>query len=83
MRSPHCVSSLSCLAQSSIPEGTTIMSFRRLLEPRVLAAGILAVINGHLGERGLSLWQVTIAGATIIHASSSTKNREGLYRCRC
>lgn len=64
------------LTQGSIPEDTTIMNFRHLLEQHGLAAGILAVINGHLGERGLSLRQGTIVDATIIHAPSSTKNKE-------
>ena len=65
------------LTQGHIPEDTTIMNFRHLLEQHGLAAGILAVINDHLGERGLSLRQGTIVDATIIHAPSSTKNREG------
>ncbi|KIV74419.1 Mobile element protein [Pseudomonas sp. FeS53a] len=43
------------LTQGSIPEDTTIMNFRHLLEQHRLAMGILAVINDHLGERGLSL----------------------------
>ena len=40
-----------------IPDETTILNFRRLLEKHELAAGILAVINGYLGDRGLSLAQ--------------------------
>ncbi len=40
-----------------IPDETTILNFRRLLEKHELAAGILAVINGYLGDRGLSLRQ--------------------------
>jgi IS5 family transposase len=48
-----------------------------LLERHGLATSILAVINGHLGDRGLSLRQGTIVDATIIHAPSSTKNKEG------
>ena len=36
---------------------TTILNFRRLLEKHELASGILAVINGYLGNRGLSLRQ--------------------------
>jgi transposase, IS5 family len=40
-----------------IPDETTILNFRRLLEKHELAAGILAVINGCLGDRGLSLRQ--------------------------
>ena len=60
-----------------IPDETTILNFRRLLEKHELAAGILNVINGYLGERGMSLRQGTIVDATIIHAPSSTKNKEG------
>ncbi len=60
-----------------IPDETTILNFRRLLEKHELAAGILAVINGYLGDRGLSLRQGTIVDATLINAPSSTKNKEG------
>ncbi|CAJ0557340.1 unnamed protein product, partial [Mesorhabditis spiculigera] len=38
-------------------------NFRRLLEKHELATGILAVINGYLGDRGLSLRQGTIVDA--------------------
>ncbi|MGB4468553.1 MAG: IS5-like element ISPst5 family transposase, partial [Azovibrio sp.] len=60
-----------------IPDETTILNFRRMLEKHELAAGILAVINGYLGDRGLSLRQGTIVDATLIHAPSSTKNKDG------
>lgn len=60
-----------------IPEDTTIMKFRHLLEKHQLAAGILQVINGYLQDKGLSLRQGTIVDATIIHAPSSTKNKDG------
>jgi len=60
-----------------IPEDTTIMNFRHLLEKHQLAPAILAVINGYLQEKGLSLRQGIIVDATIIHAPSSTKNEEG------
>ena len=60
-----------------IPDETTILNFRRLLEKHELAAGILGVINGYLGDRGLSLRQGTIVDATLIHAPSSTKNQDG------
>ena len=40
-------------------------------------SGILAVINGYLGDRGLSLRQGTIVDATLINAPSSTKNKDG------
>jgi transposase, IS5 family len=54
-----------------------LLNFRRLLEKHELAAGILGVINGYLGDRGLSLRQGTIVDATLIHAPSSTKNKDG------
>jgi len=60
-----------------IPEDTTIMKFRHLLEKHQLAAGILQVINGYLQDKGLSLRQGTIVDATIIHAPGSTKNKDG------
>ena len=60
-----------------IPEDTTIMNFRHLLEKHQLAACILETINAYLRDKGLSLRQGTIVDATIIHAPSSTKNKEG------
>jgi IS5 family transposase len=65
------------LSLQRIPDETTILNFRRLLEKHELATGILAVINGYLGDRGLSLRQGTIVDATLINAPSSTKNKEG------
>ena len=53
-----------------IPDETTILNFRRLLEKHELAAGILAVIHGYLR-------QGTIVDATLINAPSSTKNKDG------
>ncbi|QJQ11556.1 IS5 family transposase [Pseudomonas putida] len=60
-----------------IPDETTILNFRRLLEKHELASGILQVINGYLGTLGLLLLQGTVVDATIIHAPSSTKNKDG------
>ncbi|MEE4460592.1 IS5 family transposase [Azotobacter chroococcum] len=65
------------LGLERIPDETTILNFRRLLEKHALAAGMLEVINGYLGKRGLSLRQGTIVDATLIHAPSSTKNKDG------
>jgi len=48
-----------------------------LLEKHELATGILQVINGYLGGRSLLLRQGTVVDATIIHAPSSTKNKDG------
>lgn len=59
-----------------IPDETTILNFRRLLEKNELACGILAVINGYFGDRVLPLRQGT-EDATLISAPSSTKNKDG------
>ena len=71
------------LGLERIPDETTILNFRRLLEKHDLAAGILGVINDYLGNRGLLLRQGTIVDATIIHAPSSTKNRKVSAILRC
>jgi IS5 family transposase len=61
----------------AIPDETTILNFRHLLEAKGLAAAIFAEVNGLLAERGLLLRQGTLVDATLIAAPSSTKNREG------
>ena len=42
--------SFTGLSLERIPDETTALNFRRLLEKHELAAGILAVINGYLGD---------------------------------
>lgn len=59
-----------------IPDETTILNFRRLLEQHDLTERLLAEINAHLCERGLFVGKGTIVDATIINAPSSTKNAE-------
>ena len=60
-----------------LPDETTILNFRRLLERHKLGQGLLDEINAHLESQGLKLREGTIVDATIIQASSSTKNRAG------
>lgn len=57
-----------------IPDETTILNFRRLLETYELGADILTRVNGYLLRKGLMLKRGTIVGATIIAAPGSTKN---------
>lgn len=59
-----------------IPDETTILNFRRLLEKHDLAPALFAAINAHLAKRNLLLRTGTMVDATIIHAASSTKNRD-------
>lgn len=61
----------------SLPDESTILNFRHLLETHDLGARIFEAVNAHLRDRGLMLQKGTIVDATIIHAPSSTKNREG------
>ncbi|MDP9123855.1 MAG: IS5 family transposase [Pseudomonadota bacterium] len=60
-----------------IPDETTILNFRHLLEESDLAEDILAAVNKHLARKGLLLKKGSIVDATIIAAPSSTKNAEG------
>ena len=58
-----------------LPDETTILNFRHLLEQHNLGQGLLEEINAHLESQGLKLREGTIVDATIIEAPSSTKNR--------
>ena len=60
-----------------IPDETTILNFRRMIEESELAPDILSAINKHLERQGLLLRRGSIVDATIISAPSSTKNNEG------
>jgi IS5 family transposase len=60
-----------------IPDETTILNFRRLLEKHELSATLFAEINAHLAEAGLIVGRGTMVDATIVHAPSSTKNATG------
>ena len=60
-----------------IPDETTILNFRRLLETYELGGEILSRVNAYLSRKGLMLKRGTIVDATIIAAPSSTKNAEG------
>ena len=60
----------------NIPDETTILNFRRLLETHELAPQILERVNAHLARKGQSLKAGTIVDATIIAAPGSTKNKD-------
>src|SRR5690606_26284154 len=61
----------------TIPDETTILNFRRLLETHDLAPQMLERVNAHLARKGQSLRAGTIVDATIIAAPRSTKNKDG------
>jgi IS5 family transposase len=60
-----------------IPDETTILNFRHLLEENELAPEILGRVNAYLARKGLLLKRGSIVDATIIEAPSSTKNADG------
>jgi IS5 family transposase len=64
------------LADDTLPDETTILNFRRLLERHELTAKLMNTINDVLEEQGLLLKGGTMVDATIIHAPPSTKNQD-------
>ena len=65
------------LGRDAIPDETTILNFRHLLEAHDLTKAIFAAVAEHLEARGEMLRGGTIVDATLIAASPSTKNKEG------
>ena len=58
-----------------VPDATTLLGFRHLLEEHDLTRQLFAEINAVLSERGAFLREGTIVDATIIAAAPSTKNK--------
>jgi IS5 family transposase len=62
------------LSVEAVPDATTLLKFRHLLEAHGLTAAIFAEVGALLSERKLLMREGTIVDATIIAAPSSTKN---------
>ncbi len=60
-----------------LPDESTILRFRHLLETHKLAGPMLATVNDVLRDKGLMLRIGTVVDATLISAPSSTKNDSG------
>jgi transposase, IS5 family len=65
------------LGLESVPDATTLLKFRHLLEAFDLTRRIFEEVGALLTERKLLMREGTLVDATIIAAPSSTKNREG------
>jgi len=65
------------LGRDAIPDETTILNFRHLLEAHDLTKAIFDAVSAHLEEQGALLRGGTIMDATLIAASPSTKNKDG------
>ena len=65
------------MGEDRLPDESTILRFRHLLEAHNLSLQILATVNATLMAKGLLLKQGTVVDATLIAAPSSTKNQDG------
>ena len=63
------------LGEDSVPDETTILNFRHLLEAHKLTSKMFEATKEYLSDQGLLLAGGSIVDATIIHAPSSTKNQ--------
>jgi|TARA_Y100000310_G_scaffold318221_1_gene372024 IS5 family transposase len=59
-----------------IPDETTILNFRHLLEKHGLGKKLFEEINRHLADQDLMLKEGTVIDASIVSAPSSTKNKK-------
>ena len=64
------------LGREPVPDATTMLKFRRLLNNHKLGEAMFARVGKELQERGIKVNTGTIVDATIISAPSSTKNTE-------
>ena len=65
------------LSSDPVPDATTVLKFRHLLEKHDLCSSIFETINHYLEANGMMMREGTIVDATIIAAPSSTKNQDG------
>ena len=64
------------LVKNNIPDATTILAFRHVVEQHQLAEETFKTMEQYLEEKGLLLREGTVVDATIIHAPTSTKNEK-------
>jgi transposase, IS5 family len=65
------------LGREPVPDETTILNFRHLLEAHALGRSVFEEVHRHLERQGIKIAKGTIVDATIINAPSSTKNASG------
>ena len=65
------------MGEDNLPDESTILRFRHLLERHQLSLQLLATVNATLTAKGLLLKSGTVVDATLIAAPSSTKNSSG------
>ena len=74
----ECMRTFACieLGEDPIPDETTILKFRRLIETHQLSQQLFADVNDYLAEQGIKVSQGSMVDASIIHSPSSIKNKE-------
>ena len=65
------------IGEDHLPDESTILRFRHLLESHDLSLQIFSTVNAMLQAKGLLLKSGTVVDATLIAAPSSTKNKDG------
>ena len=64
-------------SKENVPDATTLLKFRHILEENGIGAKIFADVKERLDRGGMMMHGGTIVDASIISAPSSTKNKEG------
>ena len=64
------------LGREGVPDATSLLNFRHLLEQHELGAALFTKVGEMLQASGMKLSGGTIVDATIIAAPSSTKNQD-------
>jgi IS5 family transposase len=64
------------LGREPVPDETTILNFRHLMEHYNLGDELFRLVNVYLEENGMKVARGTIVDASIINAPSSTKNKD-------
>ncbi len=64
------------LGREPVPDETTILNFRHLLERHQLGDQLFHAVGEYLQAQGMKIANGTIVDASIINAPSSTKNKE-------
>ena len=64
------------LLDNSIPDETTILKFRHLIEKHELTEHLFSQINSYLVDQGIKVSAGSMVDATIVTAPSSTKNKK-------
>jgi len=64
------------LGREPVPDETTILNFRHLMERHNLGDELFRLVNVYLEENRMKIARGTIVDATIINAPSSTKNKD-------